>query len=355
MEKNGTGSVSIEATIALSFYIFSFIILISFSTIARVETITQNALDQTAKDISKYIYALETFVNMESGQEEFINDLVKYADFENSISSQTDGTNSESNMPTIPVNSITPSEIAEMITYELMEKYLVEATNEETLQSALESLGITGGIDLNDSTYLEDGQTVNLVAIYTIESPLPNFFDRDITVKQSAKTAAWIGDVSNTQGNVESIWDLPSMQRGQMLLDEFRASNPTTAVIPGIGVDFYDGQTMTFMFSMNIFDDSYGEGDYLSGTYVLNHEAISMQLEGYIVESIETTQNIGSEIEMMDGSIVNVTQPIYVEIQMVVPEEAANYATELNEISDALEMEYGVNVTWVYHEKAFVE
>lgn len=352
MKNNIRGSVSIEATIALTAFIFTFYYLISFASLASVEALTKNALDQTAKDLAKYSYAVETLATTETNQSDLAYKILNYASFENSINGYQSADDSG---PAVDI----PESIGEFsgsFAMSVFEKYIMLETNTQTYNEALDELNIEGSIDFSESSILEDGETINLVATYSVESPMSYIFEQEIIVKQSASTQAWVGDngkLSSIGGGAESIWDLPSIERGQIWLAEYRAMRPDEAVEPGSGIDFYDGETMTSMYSMNIFSSSYGEGDYESGTYSIDEDAISRQLESYIKETIENVENIGQEITMIDGSVEDVKHPVNIEIQIIVPEEATDFADELTAIADPLEEEYGVTVTWIYQEKAF--
>ena len=50
------GSVTIEATIALTIFMFAFLGITSLSTLVRAESKVQYALNQTAKELSQYMY-----------------------------------------------------------------------------------------------------------------------------------------------------------------------------------------------------------------------------------------------------------------------------------------------------------
>lgn len=54
--KSETGSFTVEATLTLTLFMFAFLAIMSLSTIARIEGITQYAINQTAKEISQYYY-----------------------------------------------------------------------------------------------------------------------------------------------------------------------------------------------------------------------------------------------------------------------------------------------------------
>ena len=50
------GVISIETTVCLSLFLFAFMSIISLAKIAKVESMTQYAIDQVAKEMSKYYY-----------------------------------------------------------------------------------------------------------------------------------------------------------------------------------------------------------------------------------------------------------------------------------------------------------
>lgn len=57
--KGEKGSFTIEAILSLSIFMFSFVAIVSLATIAKVESTTQYAIDQVAKEISQYYYLAE--------------------------------------------------------------------------------------------------------------------------------------------------------------------------------------------------------------------------------------------------------------------------------------------------------
>ena len=52
--KSERGSFTIEAILSLSIFMFAFVTIVSLATIAKVESTTQYAIDQVAKEISQY-------------------------------------------------------------------------------------------------------------------------------------------------------------------------------------------------------------------------------------------------------------------------------------------------------------
>mgnify|MGYP001124281009 CR=1 FL=1 len=55
-DKGEKGSFTVEAILSLSIFMFAFVTIVSLATVAKIESTTQYAIDQTAKEISKYTY-----------------------------------------------------------------------------------------------------------------------------------------------------------------------------------------------------------------------------------------------------------------------------------------------------------
>ena len=55
-DKGEKGSFTVEAILSLSIFMFAFVTIVSLATIAKIESTTQYAIDQTAKEISRYTY-----------------------------------------------------------------------------------------------------------------------------------------------------------------------------------------------------------------------------------------------------------------------------------------------------------
>lgn len=55
-DKGEKGSFTVEAILSLSIFMFAFVTIVSLATVAKIESTTQYAIDQAAKEISKYTY-----------------------------------------------------------------------------------------------------------------------------------------------------------------------------------------------------------------------------------------------------------------------------------------------------------
>lgn len=318
--KEEEGTYTIEAAISLTIFIFAYIIIVSLATTARVEGITQYALNQTAKEISQYCYIADRAgfsankMKPSASQSEKMNQAddvieaigglmtigsdasqnmaqgLKSGDLSAVIKGvQNNATAINGSVQNVfskvqsfasdnPVASVkillsgigkevignTASRIVGIaLCKTLMPKYITSDT--ARANEVLEKLGIEGGfngINFGMSTVLWDGRSINLVCIYQVK--LPGFLgERYINVQQSASTAAWYKDTSLEEAAKAvpsgSIWNEGNY--GSKFVSLYKSENEGIAVESGIGIDGYKQSENTFIeiHAMNIFSKSYSE------------------------------------------------------------------------------------------------
>lgn len=314
------GTYTIEAAISLTIFIFAYIIIVSLATTARVEGITQYALNQTAKEISQYCYiadragfsaskmkptasqsekmnqaddvieAIGELMNIGSSTGQNMAQNLKSGDLsasikgvQNNIMAINSGVqnvfskvqNFASDNPIASVKVLLSGIGKEVIgnaasrvigialCKTLMPKYIT--SNTARANEVLEKLGIEGGfngINFGMSTVLWDGRSINLVCIYQIK--LPGLLgERHINVQQSASTAAWYKETSLEEAAKSvpsgSIWNEGNY--GSKFVSLYKSENGGIAVKSGIGIDGYKQSENTFVeiHAMNIFSKSYSE------------------------------------------------------------------------------------------------
>jgi len=320
--KKEKGSITIEATLALSIFTFAFMTFISFVNVARTESVVQHALNQTAQEISQYFYLLEIIEESENTSQ--ADELLRnFADFSASIGE---------GFSTSIVHQLFSMDEASLSS-SLMQKYLS--------RDQLHDLGVEG-IDLSDSSFLQDGQMINLVAVYRIKSMIPSFFNKHMVIKQTASTAAWVG----VEDRLLTKWHLPPLQRGKAFLAEIRIANPIISVRPGIGITLYDNGRCISYYTINIFSATYFQNQLKT-----NH--IKSVLAQYVKNSIQDRESLGEKIQMNNGDTVNITKHTKETIvHLIAPEEASWYYEELKVIARQLEQEYQVMIEWSFLEKA---
>lgn len=366
MKQGERGSFTIEAILTLPVFMAAFITIASLAMVARAESRTQYAIDQVAKEISRYCYVADRanlLLRPSDGSQKKVDSVDEAVgammDFANNISnigasvSDSDGnvgqriealvnSTSSEDFQTIttsakkvydslgpltddPKGAITAlaqvaaskgaSKIVSRIIAQPLCKKLVQPylSNGGDVDEELKRIGIESGLDGLDfsmSTFLMDGRTINVVVIYTIKVNGLGFFDQDIVVKQTASTAAWLsGGTKLSELPEVSYWEQSSADRGKAFTDELKKDNPHKGVKGGVGVDLYDQSTNTFtaVHSINVFSASYSQfNSNAEGSgadkYELKENAIKSKVKSYANDLKNAVKKIGENVEMEDGT-----------------------------------------------------
>lgn len=318
-DKGEKGSFTVEAILSLSIFMFAFVTIVSLATVAKIESTTQYAIDQTAKEISKYTYIASRanlLVHPKDSAEATVDSIDEAVqsmyDFSDVLSSSTGGNgvtlsseglsdmlsgmsgddfksitasaqnvyNSFAPLMSDPKGAITALAqvvaqkggsalvsrvIAQPLCKALLPKYI---TQQDDASAVLEKMGVVNGLDGLDfslSTFLMDQRTINVVLVYEIDVKGFGIFDQKLIVKQTASTAAWLADTEGVKlsdvASKTSAWQKSDMERGKDYVSELQGENPHQGVKNGVGVDLYDQDSNTFtaVHSMNVFAASYSD------------------------------------------------------------------------------------------------
>lgn len=404
------GSVTIEATIALTIFMFAFLGITSLSTLVRAESKVQYALNQTAKELSQYMYIFyrgETAENTTKPVDELIKEtgnftnMIKNAskdvDFSDSLFSKdqvaSDLKKTISDVSTVKndVQSIleagkslankyksvaeNPTEvlnaiysivkgeikntvrskiIAPVVANILMPKYL--ESSEKSADEFLEGMGVENGmsgLNFSLSSIMEDGRTINLTAVYTVDYKIPLVGDRRFTIKQTASTATWSKETKLDEVK-SSVWDKPPLKRGKEIVEKIKKENLALAVNTNKtnGFDLYDKNTNTFtqIISINTGDPSYvlsSEGNNIS----LNEVNFKKQIKkeaGLLKDYLKKTETVNME----NGSVLNVdSKDKNGVIQIYIPKDSDLKHTA-QKYADEVAKEYdGITIKVSYYEE----
>lgn len=222
-DKGEKGSFTVEAILSLSIFMFAFVTIVSLATVAKIESTTQYAIDQTAKEISKYTYIASRanlLVHPKDSAEATVDSIDEAVqsmyDFSDVLSSSTGGNgvtlsseglsdmlsgmsgddfksitasaqnvyNSFAPLMSDPKGAITALAqvvaqkggsalvsrvIAQPLCKALLPKYI---TQQDDASAVLEKMGVVNGLDGLDfslSTFLMDQRTINVVLVYEID------------------------------------------------------------------------------------------------------------------------------------------------------------------------------------------
>ena len=393
--RNGSerGSFTIEAILSLSIFMFAFVTIVSLATIAKVESTTQYAIDQVAKEISQYYYIAERVGVANTGTEgvEEIDDAVQaifdFADKSSNVASNYSSTIATdlgtmidkmpqlsndvhdvsaaaenlynsfgpifedpkgivSSLATMMVkqvgNELITKVIAQPLCKALVPKYI---TSNGDADAILEKMGVVDGLDGLDfrmSSFLSDQRSINVVVVYQIKVNGFGIFDDTLVIKQTASTAAWVTGTSLEAANdATSNWEKGDFERGKEYVDEIQGEHPHQAVEEGVGVDIYDQDSNTFtsVHSMNVFSATYSDYQKVAaneadpGNYSLKKNKIKSTVKGYANKLLDNINKIDENITLEDGTqcqtALESVQHRNAEIILVVPEEAKSNADNL--------------------------
>lgn len=216
--KNEQGAVIVEATISLSFFIFTIVILLMIINICAVQMKVGTTLCGVAEDISKFSYIYEKTglsgkraeANVKSSDaREFISDLESCIDTMNIRDAGETVVNAVNNEELLNsllclVGSTATDRLTngamELVTQELFKARV--STESESATDYLRRIGIVNengsatGIDFSDSHFCEncteeDGGDIIVVAKYKIKVLEVFGYDYNFEIQQCAATKIW--------------------------------------------------------------------------------------------------------------------------------------------------------------------
>lgn len=360
------GSITVEATLMLPLFMFAFMAIVWLAMIARVECITQYAIDQTAKEISQYCYIadkagfLKNNMSKDSciinSTDDAIDGIIKLQQMVDSgVTDMADSYNSgdiegmisgaQNNVGSIksqgeaiyskikdiagdnPVGAVktlatalageTAKDVVSRVVAiplckALVPKYITNNTSDA--DAVLKKLGVEEGINglnFGMSTVLKDGRTINVVCIYKVKVFWLLGGEKYINVKQTASTAAWIKSASLDEAQVAeqqrtgSNWS--SGNYGHLFVNQEKDNAGSNAVKSGIGIDMYNQETNTFteVHSMNIFNKSYANhtgNGDSADQYTIKKSSVKSAIKSYANGMVSNVNKAGEEIIMEDGT-----------------------------------------------------
>lgn len=392
MKKHEKGSFTIEAALSLSIFMFAFLAIVSLATIAKVESTTQYAIDQVAKEISQYCYIAERagMVSKTNDVKEIDNAVQAIFDFNDkatSIASNYNTTTATSLNATLEqyknistdVTEITAaaenvyssfgpifedpkgviSSLATMMVSEVKKELVTKIiaqplckalipkyiTSSGDADATLEKMGVVDGLDGLDfsmSSFLSDDRTINVVVVYQIKVNGFGIFDETLVIKQTASTAAWVTGTSlETVNNNLSNWEKGNFERGKAYVAALKKENPLEAVKAGVGIDLYNQDTNTFksVNSINVFSTSYSDYQKITAdgkdpsNYTLKKSKIKSVVKGYATKLQGSINKIDDVITLDDGTECETAKESVkhrnAEMILVVPEEAKKNSDSL--------------------------
>ncbi len=346
-----SGSYSVEG--AFSITIFTVCLLAAFSilSIIRVELEVQDAINQTAIELSQYTYA--------------VGKVVPLSDTEN------DATDLGGTLQTIFMEQAREA-AAEGIGAPLAKSLAKKHFSRDEWETWLQEQGIEGGyaaVDFSGTSILGDGKTISITVTYPLQVQTYGLFSKQLTICQTAETlallpenASFLEALRKQQGEEEenSIWKSSNFIRGRYFISQLKSENAEHAVASGIGIDFYDAENGVYQeaYSMNLFSSTYstcnGEETDLSA-YSLNREATEKQIQQYASQLNKDIQSRRNTTILMESGKEQAAVPAKREVLIIIlPEESQkneSMQAGLQQIKTTLQKQ-GTEVVYRYDQEA---
>ncbi len=344
------GSYSVEG--AFSITIFTVCILAAFSilSIIRVELEVQDAINQTAIELSQYTYA--------------VGKVIPLSDTEN------DATDLSGTLQSIFMDQAREA-AAEGVGAPLAKSLAKKHFSRTEWESWLQEQGIEGGyaaFDFSGTSILGDGKTISIVVTYPLQVQTYGLFSKQLTICQTAETLALLPEnaslleaLRNQQGEEteESIWKSSNFIRGRYFINQLKSENAGQAVASGVGIDFYDAGNAVYQeaYSINLFSSTYStcSGDVAElSSYSLNQEATEKQIQQYANRLEKDILALNGTILMESGQEQEAVPAKRKILLLILPEECQKnetMQTGLQQIKADLQKQ-GTEVEYRYEQEA---
>lgn len=255
--RNQKGVLTLEASISYSIFMMIIVSFLYLMRIVYAYGLIQHAVDQTAKELSMYTYLYqvtgmnEVYQDMKDSTskrtEQFNKDAGEIVKLYETLQSgnyseaKYDGTLNPKDILK-NVGSALVSETSDeanrqmfkLIVKPMIAGYIGADSTGKSADERLKALRVIGGLDglnLDSSSFFEDGQTMDLVVCYTIDPILPidivpelNFSNRAYVRGMSGKTVFQRKKAENKKE--QSVWDTESdVKRGQEIQKQQNVRN----------------------------------------------------------------------------------------------------------------------------------
>ncbi len=386
--KRLAGSVTIEAALALPFFLLGFMLIISLVYIVQTESAIQYGVDQVTREISEYCYLADK-MSLTSVAEHTSLTLGDAVENVCGLSGLMDDSDEDSSESESAVSSIIKlilgkrsDESVNGAATEVICRMLIPKFISGDRGAADKYLQVLSGITVDDinfrySSILRDGQTVNIVAVYKVRLRTFGILDDgiELTMKNSASTKAWLPEAylkddeddndknsSEDERAEKSKWMLLPCDRGKAWMAEIKSENKDIAVKSGCGIDLYSSVNNEFteIFSINVFSDSYSdclaEESLNPGDYTIKKSDLTNRIGTHANKIKRDANKIKEKLVMENGTEVSPGQENRkLKVLIVFPKESQTnpeMVTAFEEISKKITESRGVKVEYMFREKA---
>ena len=367
------GSVTVEASVALSVFIFGYLTVLSLVFAVRTEGAVQYGITQTAAEISRCCYIAEKLSLTEyAGKAGMtVGEAIEAVSGLSDIRESSEAEAGESgNLVSQLADAVSGgASIGGMLGEPLFRAVFAECvagSRAEADEYLMNLAGITtDDIDFHYSSVLSDGKTVEIVAVYDVKLRTFGLFGKNgitMKMKNTAVTSAWVTGNGQEDDGESTKWSLPSFERGKAWIAEIKSEHSMDAVKGGKGIDLYRTGKYTMINSLNVFAQTYSEcsspGSKRAADYSIKEAALEKVISGYATELLECIEAKAGSLQFENGiHVPDSRENFTAELIIVVPSEAgaeASVKKVLEKTAEKILKDTGVTVVYEYREKALV-
>lgn len=372
MKKKGlSGSVTIEASFALVFFILGYMCILSLVCTVRAECAVQCGIDRTAAEISRYCYAADRLGVSEYLEKSgaTVGEAIDNISGLSGLMEKSEAEDGESGsilkqMTDMLAGGKTIGGIVGEPVFRAVFAENVAGSRKETDKYLYNLAGITtDDIDFRYSSVLREGNSVEIVAVYKVKLKTFGLIKNGIglTMKNTAVTSAWIPEREKTEEPPESKWNLNNFERGKAWISEIKSENKYGAIKSGYGIDLYGGGTYTMINSINIFTATYSSckssGSSDPEDYEIKEKALRQQFEKYADKLNECIEKYSGKLHTENGIFIPEPETKKGALLIIMPEEAASSEKLKKACETAAEVtgkDKGISIKIEYREKALL-
>lgn len=308
-----SGFITIEASFVLFIFIISYFIVNAVALSIMTESVTKKALYETALDLSSYA----VIVDRVNSTDDLTTHAISFDNYRKIILNELDeDTNlvslfdSLKKQLTNDVQNVVNKEVYKQIVKNILVSKIKNIYGSNNLNIGL--LESFNDVQISDLRLFEDGNKISIKINYSINLDKFHVFNFTNDVIQYVEVDTWINRYSKLR---DSIWHKSNFERGRYFAERLR-NNGEIAIKRGIGLDLYNHETNTIsqVFSLNIFDKYYFENEKLS-------ENFYKQLDIYYKEMIANLIKVNNKIITINEEVINLANP-NLKLVIVMPNEA---------------------------------
>lgn len=352
-----SGSYSLEGALALTVFTACLMALLSILSVLKVEAEVQDALNETALELSQYSYVCGRSEYLKDAAAEHLEGLKELLSLEDM--------------------ELTDLSLAGPAAAKLLTK---QNFSRDHVDDWLKRQGVVkgyGGLNFMDTQVLMDGKTIRVAVHFPLEVQTFGMFHKTLTIRESAVTYGLLPTTSalkrfRDKPKATSIWQETNFARGRYFAESIRADTRRGAAVkPGQGIDLYDAPSGMYLetYSMNVFlptyasfnaeEDANGAEDRSvnPASFKPLTESIEKTLFGYARDLNKDLAGLSGEVVLADGTAVEAVPPKEKILLLIVPEETKQNDAlwkALTASSQKVQAKFGVQVEIRMEQKAFL-